>query len=189
MSIVVVMPSAESLLMTADEFLRLYLDEDRMELIDGVVTHLPGTGLRKGEVCSNVAAEIGKFVCDNRLGRVAINDTFIRTKPDGVRGADLLFVSYAILPAEIRTPNSAITPPLELVVEVRSPTESLVEVMAKALEYTAAGVKVVLVVDIEDCRVGVFRANQFPQRFEPADILTLPDVLPGFEMPVANFFE
>lgn len=40
---VVVMPSAEPERMNADEFLRVYGDEDRMELIDGVVTHLPGT--------------------------------------------------------------------------------------------------------------------------------------------------
>jgi len=175
--------------MSADEFLRLYLDEDRMELIDGVVTHLPGTGFQKGLICANVAADIGNFVYDNRLGRVAINDTFIRTKPDAVRGADLVFVSYAVLPAEVPTPKGALAPPVELVAEVRASTECLVTLMTKATEYIAAGVQVVLIVDIESRAVAVFRANQLPQRFEPSDTLTLPDVLPGFSVQVAKLFE
>jgi len=75
------------------------------------------------------------------------------------------------------------------VAEVRASTECLVTLMTKATEYIAAGVQVVLIVDIESRAVAVFRANQLPQRFEPADTLTLPDVLPGFSVQVAKLFE
>lgn len=97
-------------------------------------------------------------------------------------------MSYAVLPAEVPTPEGALTPPVELVAEVRASTECLVALMFKAMEHIAAGVQVVLLVDIESCAVGVFRDNQFPQRFEADQTLTLPDVLPGFAVPVASFF-
>ena len=59
--------------MTADEFLRVYGDCYRVELIEGVVTHIAGMGMRNGFICANVAGEIGGFVKSNRLGRVASN--------------------------------------------------------------------------------------------------------------------
>lgn len=178
-------------LMTADEFLRRHGDDAGIELIAGHPVRLPMPGFQHGEVCFNVALILGGFVKANRLGRIATNDTFVRTRtdPDGVRGADVLFISYATLPAEMPTPKGAITPPLELVVEVRSPTDSLNEMMAKALEYTDAGVTVVLLLDPDERFVAVFRANQLPKRLELTDTLTLPDVLPGFAVPVQSFFE
>lgn len=186
------MPSASvppPALMTADEFLRLHVHDSGVELVDGQLVRLPMPGLEHGEVCGNATAILHGFVKPNRLGRLATNDTFVRISPDKVRGADVLFISYATLPATMPTPKGAVTPPLELVVEVRSPTDSLNEMMAKALEYTAAGVQVVLLLDPEVPFAAVFRANQLPQRFEPTDTLTLPDVLPGFSVQVAEFFE
>lgn len=176
-------------LMTADEFLRLHGDESGIELIDGQLVRLPMPGLEHGEVCGNAYAILREFVKPKHLGRLATNDTFVCISPDQVRGADVMFISYATLPADQPTPKGAVTPPLELVVEVRSPTDSLNEMMAKALEYINAGVQVVLLLDPEAPFAAVFRENQLPQRFEPTDTLTLPDVLPGFAVPVAKFFE
>ncbi len=178
-------------LVTAEEFLRRHGDDSGIELIDGHLVRLPMPGFQHAEVCGNAYALLREFVKPNRLGRVFSNDPFIRTKtdPDSYRGADVVFISYVTLPATTPTPKGAITPPLELVVEVRSPTDSLNEMMAKALEYTDAGVTVVLLLDPEERFAAVFRANQLPQRLEPADTLTLPDVLPGFAVLVAQFFE
>lgn len=178
-------------LMSADEFLRLHGDDSGVELVEGQLVRLPMPGFQHGEVCFHVALILGGFVKANRLGRLAINDTFIRTRtdPDGVRGADVMFISYTTLPSEVPTPKGAVTPPVELVAEVRSPTDSLNEMMAKALEYTDAGVKVVLLLDPDGRFAAVFRKDQLPQRFEADQTLTLPDVLPGFAVPVASFFE
>jgi len=178
-------------LLTADEFLRRYGDDSGIELIEGHLVRLPMPGFQHGEVCFKVALVIGGFVVANRLGRAFTNDPFIRTKtdPDSYRGADVVFISYDTLPATTPTPKGAFTPPLELVVEVRSPTDSLNEMMAKAVEYTSAGITVVLLLDPAERFAAVFRANQLPQRYEAADTLTLPDVLPGFAVPVASFFE
>lgn len=175
--------------MTADEFLRLHGDESGIELIDGQIVRLPMPGLEHGEVCANVAIILGNHVKTNRLGRLFTNDSFVRLSPDRVRGPDVLFISYLTMPADVPTPKGAYAPPLELVVEVKSPTDTVRGMTKKADEYLEAGVKVVLTFDPDLAIATVFRNEEWPQRFHNGDILELPDVLPGFAVPVKRFFE
>jgi Uma2 family endonuclease len=183
--------ASSSGLVTGDEFIRLHGDESGIELVNGVIVRLPMPGTDHGIVCGNVYHFIREVVKAGNLGRVMTNDTFVRTRtnPDGYRGADVAFVSYDILPATVPHPKGPLIPPIELVAEVRSPSDTYSEVATKAYEYLDAGVKVVLVVDPETSSVGVFRPNELPVRFHNGDVVTLPDVLPGFAVPVGRFFE
>ncbi len=132
---------------------------------------------------------ISDFVEAKKLGWVAINDTFVKTTvdPPVVRGADLLFVSYAKLPAG-PTPEDLSVPP-DLVVEVRSPSDRWSEVFAKIAEYLKAGVTVVIILDPHTATASVYREDEFQQVFDNGDELVVPDVLPGFAIPVKKFFE
>jgi Uma2 family endonuclease len=185
------LPPASAPLVSADEFLRLHGDESGIELINGVITRLPMPGTDHGIVCGNAYHYIREVVKAGNLGRVMTNDTFVRTRtnPDGYRGADVAYISHDILPATVPHPKGPLVPPLELVVEVRSPSDSYGEVATKAYEYLDAGVRVVMVIDPETNSVGVFRPNELPVRFHNGDVVVLPDVLPGFAVPVGKFFE
>jgi Uma2 family endonuclease len=175
--------------MTADEFLRLHGDESGIELDRGRVVHLPGTGGQRGYVCGEVVGTFGTFVKANRLGRAACGHVFVRTGPASCRGADFVFVSYDTMPADRPTPKEELNPPFELVVEVRRPEWTVLQTMSRAVEYTAAGVRAVVVVDHIIQSIGVFRDDELPYRFEMGDEFTLPDILPGFAVPVKAFFE
>ena len=177
--------------MTGDEFLRVYGDESGVELVDGRVVRLPMPGFEHAEICGNAYHYLREFVKPRRLGRVFTNDPFIRTRtnPDGYRGGDVVYISYTTLPADQPTPLGPLAAPLELVVEVRSPSDSVKDVTNKAFEYIDAGVKVVLVLDPKVEAAAVFRANELPFRLHNGDELTLPDILPGFAVPVKAFFE
>ena len=174
---------------SADDFLRVHGDESGVELIHGVITRLPMPGLQHGEVCGNAYHILREHVKPQKLGRVFTNDSFVRTTPTGVRGADVMFISYATLPASVPTPVGAFTPPLELVVEVRSPSNSVADMTDKANEYLRAGVQVVLILDPQTDPAGVFRLNELPQRFSNGDVVTLPEVSPAFAVPASRFFE
>jgi len=176
---------------TEAEFLDCYVHEDGIELIDGEIVRLPMPGTEHGEICGNAYNYLREWVKPRKLGRVMTNDTFIRIRsaPARYRGADVCYVSFETLPAEIPTPKTALQLPIELVVEVRSPWDSMTELAEKALEYLDAGVKVVIVLDPETDTASVFRPGKPLRRFESADELTLADILPGFSVPVAKFFE
>ncbi|MBY0513872.1 MAG: Uma2 family endonuclease [Gemmataceae bacterium] len=178
--------------MTAEEFVRRHGDESGVELVKGRVVRLPMPGFEHGEVCGNAYALIREFVKAHGLGRVVCNDTFVRvgTDPATYRGADVCFVSYTKLPKEQAPPKGPLEVPPELVVEVRSPTDRPGDVQIKVGEYLNAGVTVVVVLDPNIEAAAVYRQTEdFPQRFSNGDELTLPDVLPGFAVPVRKFFE
>ncbi len=174
--------------MTADEFLRTHGDDSGVELVNGRVVRAAMPGFEHAEICGNAYYLIREFVKPRGLGRVFCNDPFIRTRPDGCRGADVVYISYESLPREKPTPKGEYSPPLELVVEVRSPSDSLADLADKATECLNAGVKVVLVIDPQVESVAVFRRDENPQRFHNGDELAFPDILPGFAVRVREFF-
>jgi Uma2 family endonuclease len=183
------MSMATQTAMTTDEFVRLHGDESGVELLDGQIRRLPMPGCDHGQVCFKVALVLGNFVMANNLGRMMTNDSFVRITERNCFGADVMFVSYATLPADQPIPAGPITPPVDLVVEVRSPSDTIGDMSRKAHTYLDAGVRVVLVLDPEHDTAGVYLPDELPQRFHNGDELRLPDVLPGFAVPVGRFFE
>ena len=73
--------------------------------------------------------------------------------------------------------------------EVRSPSDRWPMVFAKIAEYLDAGVLAVLVLDDDSRTALLAMADQPPRRLGPDDELTIPEVLPGFAVPVRRFFE
>ena len=176
-------------LLTAEEFVKRYPNH-RVELVRGAVKAVPMAGVEHGVVNSNFGYYLNDHVRKNELGRVMDNDTqFItRRNPDEVRGMDLAYISYARLPRG-PVPRGPLEVAPELIVETRSPTDAWTDVFAKVQEYIDAGVGVVIVLDPEKRSASACRRNADQQDFFVGDTLTVPDVLPGFAVPVAVLFE
>ncbi|MBO0699228.1 MAG: Uma2 family endonuclease [Zavarzinella sp.] len=160
----------------------------RYELYDGRLIVMPPPGDIHGAVQSNVVTQLkvqGEF---RGIGRARTEvGLILRRGPDRLTGPDAVFVSAALLPLRRSSEGYLETIP-ELVVEVRSPNESGPAVQAKVDEYLAAGVRVVWVADPAVQTVTAYRVSQPAQVFGPADTLTVPDVIPGFQYPVADLF-
>ena len=181
--------AAPPALMTAEEFVGRHAG-DRVELFDGEVIPVMPAGTRHGQLCSRLDRMLGGHVETHSLGLFCSNDTFVLTQrgPDRVRGGDLVFWSLARWPSG-KAPDGLIEVPPDLVVEVKSPSDRWAEVTAKVGEYLLGGVGVVVVVDPKTETATAHRADEFQQVFHNGDEFTLPDVLPGFAVPVARFFE
>ena len=160
----------------------------RYELADGRLVVMPPPGDIHGAVQSNVVTQLkvqGEF---RGLGRARTEvGLVLRRNPDRLTGPDAVFATAALLPLR-RSPEGYLETIPELVVEVRSPNDTGPEVQAKVDEYLAAGVRVVWVADPSDQSVTAHRTGQAPQVFGPADTLTVPDVIPGFQFPVVDLF-
>lgn len=185
--------------LTAEEFLADYGHLSGVELVCGRVVWKDRTvaapeqampKFRHGVVSYRAVRLISDFVEANRLGWMAINDTFVRTESAPfatVRGADALFVGYKKIPAG-ETPDDLTVAP-DLVIEVRSPSDKWSGIFAKVGEYLNAGVTVVVVIDPHTESLSVYRQDELQQIFHNGDEFTLPDVLPGFSAPARRFFE
>lgn len=181
--------TAEALL-TAEEYARLPDNGQPTELVRGRVIALNLPAPRHGSICSKVDRIVGRFLDDNDLGRLVVNDSAVVTErdPDTVRGGDVAFYSYARIPRG-PCPTGYLKVVPEALFEVRSPTDRWSKILGKVAEYLAAGVTVVCVLDDVTETAHLYRDGEAAQVFGPEQELTLPEVLPGFKVVVKRFFE
>ena len=178
-------------LMTEDEFLERHGGENNTELIDGVVVRYPTPGSKHGRACTKLSTRLDTFTEENRLGRVVNCDTFVRVKinPPRVRGADVAYLSFAKWPEHLEFTDGPLPAAPELVGEVKSPSDTWPQVVLKVNDYLQAGVLIVLVLDPSKRTITAYRSGVEPTVFVVGDILIIPDVLPGFSVPVASLFQ
>lgn len=176
-------------LMTAEEFLLLD-DGVPSELVRGRVVEIGVPAPLHGFFCALIVRLLGEFVHPRDLGRIMCNDSGVITErdPDSVRGPDISYYSYQRLPKG-PLPKGYLSVSPEVAFEVRSPSDSWNKVLAKATELVNAGVLVVSVLDPDEEAFFVFRKDGPPSIVAKDEVLTLPEVLPGFELPVARLFE
>jgi Uma2 family endonuclease len=159
------------------------------ELLEGRIIPMSPPSRRHGVICAEVVYLLRRFLEDNDIGRVLGNDSGIITRrdPDTVRGADIAFYSYSRLPRDASLAGYGPEVP-ELVVEVLSPGNRWPEVLTKIGEYLSAGVVAVLILDDDHRTAQVFRLAPPTTVLGPDDLLTFPDLLPGFEAKVGALF-
>jgi Uma2 family endonuclease len=182
--------SVSPLLITANEFIHQVASGNAAELVRGRIVESPMPDLRHGFICSNISGILRAFVKAHQLGRVMSNDSFVRTQsdPDTVRGGDVCYIRYSLLPPG-PVPEGLLEVVPELIVEVRSPSDRWIRLVAKAAEYIEAGVRVVMIVDPGDQTCSLYRSEEKSQTLAADDELTIPELLPGFVVLVHQFFE
>ena len=177
-------------LLSAEEFARLPENGVARELVRGQIVDVPMPNFKHGYICMNIGGILREWVKSTSMGRVMSNDSFVRTQrgPDTVRGADICYVSYVLLPAG-QLPDGLLDVVPELIFEVRSPSDRWNKLVAKATEYIEAGVRVVAIVDPKDLSISIFRPDEKAVLLKEEDAFTVPDLLPGFSVPLPQFFE
>ncbi|MGL4553342.1 MAG: Uma2 family endonuclease, partial [Gemmataceae bacterium] len=144
--------------LSIEQFAALY-DGAHVELVNGFVKECPMVTPKHGFVCMEIAWLLKNYLDVNDLGRIATNDSWVRTGPDSVRGGDVCFFSYQRL-ARGAVPDGVLAAVPDLVVEVRSPSERWTEVFAKVIECIKGGVRVVVVLDPGSATASVYRDEE-----------------------------
>ena len=126
-------------LMTADELLRLPKGEGtRYELIRGVLVEKMPTGDPHGDVVLKAALALGNYTENNDYGVVRTGEPGYRLdrEPDTVRAPDVAWIAPGRIPEGAQGyPEFA----PDLVVEVKSPSNSNAEIAAKAAMWLCYG--------------------------------------------------
>lgn len=176
-------------LMTADELLAMPGDGFRYELVKGELNRMSPAGGEHGAIVMFVSIALGRFVIEKDLGLVFGAETGfkIAVDPDTVRAPDFAFVSRERIP-ESGIPKGYWIGAPDLAVEVISPGGIYGEVEVKALEWLAAGTKMVIVVNPRRRTSTVYRSRNEVKILSDGDELSGEDVLPGFACKVPSFF-
>ncbi len=176
-----VVETAATKLLTADDLLRLHGEGVRGELIRGVLHETMSAGIRHGKIAVRLAATLFNHVESRRLGTLVGSDSgvWLERDPDTVREPDIAFFSAHSMPLDADIPGYAEVIP-ELVVEIRSPSDSRREIHNKARMWINHGVRLVWVVHPNDRTVDVHRPGQAVATLARGDTLDGGDVLEGF---------
>jgi Uma2 family endonuclease len=176
-------------LVTLEEFAARSHPTRLEELVRGRIVPMTLPTPRHGQICAKVVRLLGNFADDHGLGHVVGNDSGVITErdPDTLRGPDIAFYSYSRL-AKGALPAGYLSVGPDLVVEVRSPGNRWSALYSKAGEYLDAGVSIVVVLDEETESASIFTNTGLTELSRAAE-LSLPEILPGFSVPVGRFFE
>ena len=160
----------------------------RCELVLGELVMMSPAGFDHSRIALALGAALRNFVKPRGLGVVAGADGGfqIHDNPDTVRVPDVAYVRAERVPAA--PPRGFFQGPPDLAVEVISPTDRFSEVTAKVEEWLAAGCREVWVVDPQARTVSVCLTGTEITILAEGDLLTGGDLLPGFELPVAEVF-
>lgn len=179
---------AEEPLLTAEEFARFHTG-DPVELVNGVVRPLQMGEFQHGCVCANIGYELAKHARETDFERACCNNSFVLVKrnPDTVRGPDVALYSHEQL-AKGKSQGGLLLSVPDVVVEVVAESEVYLDAFRNVPEYLIVGVRVIVVFYLKSQAVNIFRDDAPPETIRLSDTLTIPDVLPGFTVPLAKLF-
>ncbi|NJM65105.1 MAG: Uma2 family endonuclease [Acaryochloris sp. RU_4_1] len=165
------------------ENLQAHYPDYQLELVDGKIIVMSPSGYESDEVAFRVGGKLWNWVEPRHLGRITGSSAGFNL--ENTRAPDVSFIRAERLP---RSPRGYATIPPDLMVEVKSPTDQVNELRDKIDEFLAQGTVVGLLVNPEDHTVEIRRQNQPPTVLGDGDKLTVPDLLPGWEVPVTDLW-
>jgi Uma2 family endonuclease len=175
--------------MTIEDVEAMGPEAERYELIRGVLREVEGMSEKHGMIAGRFHVYVGGFAFERDLGEVFNSDTRFSFPGDPPSWAapDVAFVSAERLPTgEIGEGYSRRIP--DLVVEVKSPSNTEAEIFEKIAVYLAGGVRLVWLVRPIQRTVTVFRPLGPEQILVEEDVLDGEDVLPGFRLALSDLF-
>lgn len=172
---------------TADQLWALPDDGFRYELVRGELRRSMATGHRHDKQAMRVAAPMAIFVDKHDLGEVYAAETGFRLADDHVRAPVVAFVTKDRV-VEAGEEDGFWPGAPDLAVEVVSPSERYTDVEEKVFDRLDAGVRMVAVVNERRRTITVVRSRTEVRVLVEGDTLDGGDVVPGWQLPVADVF-
>ncbi len=157
----------------------------RMELVDGEIIVMSPSGYESDEVATRLSTFINVWVMPRKLGRVTGSSAGFKLPNSDTRAPDVSFVQAERLR---RAPQSFAELAPDLIVEVKSPTDSLKRLRNKIQDFLSLGTGVGILINPENRTVELYRFEQDTVTLIDGDTLTVPDLLPGWEVAVLDLW-
>jgi Uma2 family endonuclease len=166
------------------------MPEDGMhrEILYGELIELPPPKLRHEEIASHFLASLNVFNSRSKLGRVYGSSMGYKVLGD-VRTwiePDVSFLLMQRVQANKGKDYADGAP--DLAIEIISPSESAQDVEAKTDAYFRGGAHAVVVVYPKPRIVRLHLSDGSARTLRAGDVLTIPELLPGWELPIEDIF-
>jgi Uma2 family endonuclease len=176
-------------LLTYEDFARLTPpDNGNYELHQGKIVFMASPLAPHQIVSMNLSINLGSHIVQKKLGRLLAAPMDVRFAPHDIVQPDLLFISQERLSIIQKIVEGA----PDLVIEIKSPSNTSVELQYKKYLYEMGGVQEYWLVNLETKTIRQYELIE--EELLLQRVLTITDtlkssVLPNFEMPMINVFE
>lgn len=157
----------------------------QIELRDGSITIVSPSDATSGFIGAEFSRVLGNWVRPRKLGYIFDSSSGFRSPNGDLTAPDVSFISRARLKQVPRT-YAEIVP--DLVVEVKSSTDRIKPLVEKLQTLLASGSKVGILIDPDKQTLTIYRPAQQPIVFGNGEVLTLPELLPGWELNVSELW-
>lgn len=175
----------------------------QMELVDGSILVMGPSDYESEEIGAEFVRQIANWVRPRKLGRVTGSSAgFILPKseeedsssengsngqkePRNLRAPDISFVQANRLK---RTKRDFVELVPDLMVEVKSKTDRVKTLIKKIELFLELGAVVGILIDPDKRTLVVYRRNESPLTLCDGDTLTVPELLPGWELAIAELW-
>lgn len=167
------------------EILQTQCPDYRMELVNGEIIVMSPSGYESDEVALEIGAQLRNWVRPRKLGRVTGSSAGFILPNSDTRAPDASFVQAERLR---RSPRRFAEIAPDLTVEVKSPSDSLTALRNKIDQFLELGTRVGILINPEQEWVEIRRSGEEPIVLQNGDILTVPDLLPGWEAKIEDLW-
>lgn len=159
----------------------------QLELVDGRIIVMGPSDYTSDEIGTRLSTFLNNWVMPRQLGRVtgAAAGFRLPTTNKDLRAPDVSFVKAERLK---RSPRSFVDLVPDLMVEIKSKTDRLKPIKEKIQAFLILGSQVGILIDPDKENVTIYRPTGEPILLTNNDILTIPELFPGWELPVSELW-
>lgn len=157
----------------------------QIELENGRLSIMGPSDIVSSEISSRLIAFLFAWVNPRRLGRVFDSAGGFIMPDSNLKAPDVSFVRAARLRQSPRYFGQLVP---DLVVEIKSQSDRLKPIETKVLKFVELGAIVGIAIDPDAETVKIYRSTGEPQILQNGDILTIPELFPGWELPVSELW-
>lgn len=179
------------------ERLQAFYPNHKIELREGKLIIMSPSDFASSEIGARFIGFLSTWVYKQNAGRITESSAGLRMPNGDLLSPDVSFVSRERLK---QTPRTYLPVVPELIVVIKSISDRIRELEQKVALFLRQGVQVSLLIDPDKQTVRVYRANSLSQDAEgeevifpitilkDGDTLTIPDLFPGWELPIASLW-
>lgn len=179
--------SAKRKIWTDEELEALPKDGHKYELLEGELIKSP-VHANHGTICMRLALLLGNFVQRHKLGELYDSSTGFRLSEKLLLSPDLAFASRATVKRILVAPDKFLYGAPDLVVEVLSPGDRMVQLNRKLDHYFEHGIKLAWLINWRKEQVHIYTPDSIEALTGLNDVLTGGAVLPGFKCKLGRIF-
>ncbi len=153
----------------------------RLELENGRILIMNPSDIESSEIGIRFSAFLFAWVNPRRLGRIFESSGGFILPNNNLKAPDISFVRASKLKQSIRY-FAKVVP--DLVVEIKSQRDRIKPLEDKIKIFLSLGTEVGILINSDEKIVTIYRNTENPVTLTNEDILTIPELFPGWELPI-----